>query len=160
SFMLEDARVSAALTEQHLLSRMARSSLCNPLCSLCLCGECYVEIVNHRDTENTEVAQRNQCPRVICLDTDAQLIALESDVNPESGVVAENLAYVIYTSGSTGRPKAVMMSHRAVCNLVAFQLSSSSATSRTLQFASLNFDVSVQEMFSTWSAGETLVLVN
>ena len=27
-----------------------------PLCSLCLCGE---ELVNHRDTENTEVAQRN-----------------------------------------------------------------------------------------------------
>src|ERR1700752_2418222 len=85
SFMLEDARVSAVLTEQHLLSRIPP-----------------------------------QCQRVICLDTDAELIALESDVKPESSVVAENLAYVIYTSGSTGRPKAVMMSHRAVCNLVAF----------------------------------------
>ncbi len=53
-----------------------------------------------------------------------------------------------------------MMSHRAACNLVAFQLSSSRASARTLQFASLNFDVSFQEMFSTWSAGATLVLVD
>ena len=101
-----------------------------------------------------------QCPRVICLDTDAELIASESNANPASGATNENLAYVIYTSGSTGRPKAVMMSHRAVCNLIAFQLSSSSATARTLQLASLNFDVSVQEMFSTWCAGATLVLVD
>ncbi|HKS08544.1 MAG TPA: amino acid adenylation domain-containing protein [Pyrinomonadaceae bacterium] len=101
-----------------------------------------------------------RCPRVICLDTDAESIASESDVNPASGVSAENLAYVIYTSGSTGRPKAVMMSHRAICNLVAFQFTSTNATLRTLQFASLNFDVSVQEMFTTWCAGATLVLVD
>ena len=31
---------------------------------------------------------------------------------------------------------------------------------RTLQFASLSFDVSFQEMFSTWSAGGTLVLAD
>jgi amino acid adenylation domain-containing protein len=124
-FMLEDAHVTAVLTEQYLVERLPA-----------------------------------QCPRVICLDTDVELIASESDSNPASGASAENLAYVIYTSGSTGRPKAVMMSHRAVCNLVAYQLSSSKAILRTLQFASLNFDVSVQEMFTTWCAGATLVLVD
>ena len=31
-----------------------------PLCSLCLCGLFLLGIINHRDTENTEVAQRNQ----------------------------------------------------------------------------------------------------
>ncbi len=135
SFMLEDARVSAVLTEQHMVARLPA-----------------------------------QCPRVICLDTES--IADESDASPVSDVSADNLAYVIYTSGSTGRPKAVMMPHRAVCNLVAFQLISSGAASgaangaangaagRTLQFASLNFDVSVQEMFSTWAAGGTLVLID
>ena len=30
-----------------------------PLCSLCLCGCCIVNSYNHRDTENTEVSQRN-----------------------------------------------------------------------------------------------------
>jgi len=98
--------------------------------------------------------------RAICLDTDAESIACESDTNPETGASSNNLAYVIYTSGSTGRPKAVMMSHRALCNLVTFQLNSSQASARTLQFASLNFDVSFQEMFSTWCAGATLVLVD
>ncbi|HKV34445.1 MAG TPA: amino acid adenylation domain-containing protein [Pyrinomonadaceae bacterium] len=124
SFMLDDAHVSAVLTEQHLLDRLPR-----------------------------------ECPRVICLDTDAELIVSECDTNPASGVSAENLAYVIYTSGSTGRPKAVIMSHRAISNLVAFQFSSTNAKLRTLQFASLNFDVSVQEMFTTWCAGATLILI-
>ncbi|HSK63754.1 MAG TPA: amino acid adenylation domain-containing protein, partial [Pyrinomonadaceae bacterium] len=123
SFMLDDAHVSAVLTEHHLLERLPP-----------------------------------QCPRVICLDIDAELIAGEDDTNPATGVSAENLAYVIYTSGSTGRPKAVMMPHRAISNLVAFQLSSTNAKLRTLQFATLNFDVSVQEMFTTWCAGATLVL--
>src|SRR6185436_6066021 len=31
-----------------------------PLCSLCLCGCCISSSYNHRGTENTEVAQRNQ----------------------------------------------------------------------------------------------------
>jgi amino acid adenylation domain-containing protein len=123
--MLEDARVSAVLTEQQFVERLPA-----------------------------------QCPGVICLDTGAELIASESDNNPANGAIAENLAYVIYTSGSTGRPKAVMMSHRAISNLVAFQLSSTNAKLRTLQFASLNFDVSVQEMFTTWCVGATLVLVD
>jgi amino acid adenylation domain-containing protein len=101
-----------------------------------------------------------QTALAICLDTDGKSIAYESDANPTTGASSNNLAYVIYTSGSTGRPKAVMMSHRAACNLVAFQLSSSRASARTLQFASLNFDVSFQEMFSTWCAGGTLVLVD
>ena len=29
-----------------------------PLCSLCLCGEHCRELIHHRDTEDTEVAQR------------------------------------------------------------------------------------------------------
>src|ERR1044072_5453459 len=32
--------------------------LCEPLCSLCLCGCCIVHSYNHRDTEDTKVAQR------------------------------------------------------------------------------------------------------
>lgn len=81
--------------------------------------------------------------------------------NPESGVMSEHLAYVIYTSGSTGRPKGVAMPHSALANLLAWQLRNSTcgAGSRTLQYASLSFDVSFQEIFSTWGAGGTLVLI-
>ncbi len=70
-----------------------------------------------------------------------------------------HLAYVLYTSGSTGKPKGVAMPHRALVNLVAWQTEGAKAT-RTLQFAPLNFDVSFQEIFSTWCSGGTLVLVD
>jgi non-ribosomal peptide synthetase component F len=71
-----------------------------------------------------------------------------------------NPCYVIYTSGSTGRPKAVVMPHRAAVNLINYQIQSSGHEGRlrTLQFASLSFDVSFQEIFSTLCAGGSLVL--
>jgi amino acid adenylation domain-containing protein len=72
-----------------------------------------------------------------------------------------NPCYVIYTSGSTGRPKAVVMPHRAAVNLINYQIQSSGHEGRlrTLQFASLSFDVSFQEIFSTLCAGGSLVLL-
>ncbi|HEV2735094.1 MAG TPA: amino acid adenylation domain-containing protein, partial [Longimicrobiaceae bacterium] len=71
------------------------------------------------------------------------------------------LAYVVYTSGSTGRPKGVAMPQRPLLNLLAWQLRSwhGPAAARTLQFASISFDVSFQEMFSTWASGGTLLVV-
>lgn len=76
---------------------------------------------------------------------------------------AESLAYVIYTSGSTGKPKGVAMVHRALVNLVEWQKKQSAGLpreARTLQFTSLSFDVSFQEIFSTWASGGTLVLMH
>src|SRR5262249_57867693 len=68
--------------------------------------------------------------------------------------------YVLYTSGSTGTPKGVAMTHGALANLVVWQTTRSTpAPARTLQFASLGFDVSFQEIFSTWCSGGALVLV-
>ena len=74
----------------------------------------------------------------------------------------ESLAYVIYTSGSTGKPKGVAMVHRALVNLIEWQKKQSArlpSAARTLQFTSLSFDVSFQEIFSTWCSGGTLVLM-
>src|SRR5262249_56989905 len=68
--------------------------------------------------------------------------------------------YVLYTSGSTGTPKGVAMTHGALANLVVWQTTRSTpAPARTLQFASLGFDVSFQEIFATWCSGGTLVLI-
>ncbi len=76
----------------------------------------------------------------------------------------ENLAYILYTSGSTGTPKGVAMPHRALVNLVQWQMAQSATYSqkaaRTLQFAPLSFDVAWQEIFSTWAAGGTLVIAD
>jgi amino acid adenylation domain-containing protein len=97
--------------------------------------------------------------RVVCLDADWNDIARGSDEDPETYVTPENWIYVIYTSGSTGTPKAVCMPHRALANLVAWHLRASTRSARTMQFASLNFDVSFQEIFSTLAAGACLLLV-
>ncbi|WP_336053090.1 non-ribosomal peptide synthetase [Streptomyces sp. CA2R101] len=74
----------------------------------------------------------------------------------------DDLGYLIYTSGSTGRPKGVAMPHRALANLLAWQRARSAAGTgtRTLQFAPLSFDVAFQELFSTWTTGGALVMVD
>ncbi|MBF9000412.1 non-ribosomal peptide synthetase [Vibrio nitrifigilis] len=74
---------------------------------------------------------------------------------------SQQLAYLIYTSGSTGHPKGVMLSHRNACNLVEWAISEYGPKlfSRTLFSTSLNFDLSVYEIFSTLSCGGCLVIV-
>jgi amino acid adenylation domain-containing protein len=80
---------------------------------------------------------------------------------PPLELTPDHLAYVIYTSGSTGRPKAVAMTHGAIAAMLLWQVRTSVAgAGRTLQFTSLSFDVSFQEIFSTWWAGGTVVLVS
>ncbi|MEM6403793.1 MAG: amino acid adenylation domain-containing protein, partial [Cyanobacteria bacterium P01_D01_bin.116] len=99
--------------------------------------------------------------QIICLDTDSKVVTQQSNLNPNSAVSEENLAYVIYTSGSTGKPKGVAMKHFALANLIKWQLKNTTVSNRakTLQFAPISFDVSFQEIFSTWCAGGTLVLI-
>ncbi len=72
-----------------------------------------------------------------------------------------HLGYVIYTSGSTGQPKGIAMPHRALSNLIHWQCRQSGdiGVGRTLQFSPISFDVSFQEIFATWCAGGTLVLI-
>ncbi|MBL0034589.1 MAG: amino acid adenylation domain-containing protein [Flavobacteriales bacterium] len=73
----------------------------------------------------------------------------------------EDLAYVLFTSGSTGRPKGVAMHHAPLLNLIQWQLRTSvlKEGDRTLQFAPISFDVSFQELFTTFAQGGTLVLI-
>jgi amino acid adenylation domain-containing protein len=97
----------------------------------------------------------------VFLDTDWQLISQSSQDNLISDVQTTDLAYVIYTSGSTGKPKGVALSQLALCNLILWQLQNNtiSTGAKTLQFAPISFDVSFQEMFSTWFSGGTLFLI-
>ncbi|MGW9436997.1 amino acid adenylation domain-containing protein [Streptomyces sp. NPDC055607] len=77
------------------------------------------------------------------------------------GISPGDGAYVLFTSGSTGRPKPVVMPHRGLANLVAWQNGAASACAgTTVQYAPLSFDVSLQEIFSTLCCGGTLLLVD
>ncbi|WP_130246507.1 amino acid adenylation domain-containing protein, partial [Pseudoalteromonas rubra] len=73
---------------------------------------------------------------------------------------SDALAYIIYTSGSTGQPKGVMIEHKGVVNLVLalHEKYALTAQDRILQFASVSFDMSVEEIFTSLCHGNTLVL--
>jgi acyl-coenzyme A synthetase/AMP-(fatty) acid ligase/acyl carrier protein len=68
---------------------------------------------------------------------------------------------MIYTSGSTGRPKGVLLSVCTLVNLLLWQQSEvgEDASRRILQFASLNFDASFQEIFFALCFGGSVHLI-
>ncbi|MEW2378725.1 amino acid adenylation domain-containing protein [Micromonospora sp. NPDC047812] len=100
---------------------------------------------------------------LVDLDADAHRWADRPTTDPDPGTRPDHLAYVIHTSGSTGQPKGVAQTWRCLDNLIDWQLRyaapGSPAPERVLQFASIGFDVSAQEIWSTLCQGGTLVLI-
>ncbi|WKB55581.1 non-ribosomal peptide synthetase [Eleftheria terrae] len=78
----------------------------------------------------------------------------------EIGLAPHHLAYVIYTSGSTGQPKGVAVEHGPLCRRIAGLAGryGLQASDRVLQFASINFDASVEEILGALTQGAALVL--
>jgi nonribosomal peptide synthetase DhbF len=84
----------------------------------------------------------------------------ESSADLELGIYPDSLAYLLYTSGSTGTPKGVCIPHRALASRVGAFVRSMQLQpgDRVLQFSSINFDASVQEIPPCLAAGATLAL--
>lgn len=82
--------------------------------------------------------------------------------NPQRVTNANSHCFVIFTSGSTGRPKGVQMDDAAMVNMLVWQQKQfeQKCERHVLQFASLNFDVSFQEIFSTLCFGGFLHLID
>ncbi|HET7462914.1 MAG TPA: AMP-binding protein, partial [Longimicrobium sp.] len=99
-------------------------------------------------------------PALLLLDVERDAIAAESGDAPESGVLPENLSHVIFTSGSTGRPKGVMIRHSSVVVLLHWLRENVTDEERSsaLFSTSINFDVSVAEIFGTLAWGGKLVI--
>jgi amino acid adenylation domain-containing protein len=70
----------------------------------------------------------------------------------------ENLAYVIYTSGSTGKPKGVMVEHKSAYSFIKWSHDEfkNSDFDMVLFTTSLNFDLSVFEVFHPLTSGKEL----
>ena len=83
-----------------------------------------------------------------------------ADADEVNDVMMAETAVILYTSGSTGQPKGVLLPHRALHSYThtaidEFQLA---ASDNVLQFASIGFDTSLEELCPTHLAGGTLVL--
>lgn len=108
----------------------------------------------------TQTAHRPQSisalPPEVLLDQLARFPATAALSRPQGS----DLAYMVYTSGSTGQPKGVMIDHLALASFVsgALQRYEIRPRDRVLQFASLHFDASVEEILLTLCSGATLVL--
>lgn len=100
--------------------------------------------------------------QVVCIDSDWHMIAGQDDKNLSSPVTPENAAYLIYTSGSTGSPKGVVIEHRGVASLAAWQAHNYGVTteSRISQYASFSFDAAVGETVMALLNGATLILLD
>jgi amino acid adenylation domain-containing protein len=129
-FMLEDSAPVALLTQTHLGDMFRGLNEGLPILNLA----------------ETELAWRTMP---------------ETNPDPASiGLGPHHIAYLIYTSGSTGAPKGVMVEHRNAIQQIAtvrgeYQFSSED---RVLQFASINFDASIEEIFGALLSGAVLVL--
>jgi amino acid adenylation domain-containing protein len=99
---------------------------------------------------------------VIPLDKLKEWLRAESDSEPEIISHPQDALYVLFTSGSTGQPKGVVMIHQALTNLLHWQNNRTSLgePAVTLQFAPISFDVSFQELFSTWTTGGCIVMID
>lgn len=97
---------------------------------------------------------------VINLEPEWKQFADESRENVRSNVEPGNLAYVIYTSGSTGKPRGVLLTHGGLVNhnVAAAKLFGIAPSDRMAQFASISFDIAIEEIFPTWISGGTLVV--
>lgn len=100
------------------------------------------------------------CPRLLCIDSALEAISGTTEDGNAGGAAQTDPAYIIYTSGSTGRPKGVTVSHESLCNFVESSVRDLrlTATDRVLQFASISFDASIEEIFPCLTIGATLVL--
>ncbi|MEU5185533.1 amino acid adenylation domain-containing protein [Streptomyces klenkii] len=141
SFILEDAGAALVLTTSAVEAGNAESVAVPRL------------VLDHRDTRAL-IGSRSG--------TDL------TDADRTCPLSPHHLAYVIYTSGSTGRPKGVAMSCRAVVNLLTWQEtampiggdSGENSGSRTAQFTTISFDVSVQEILGALTSGRSLVVTS
>jgi amino acid adenylation domain-containing protein len=95
---------------------------------------------------------------VLCLD---ETLTDESPSDPGTQVCPDNLAYALFTSGSTGAPKAVMISHRALVNLLWSMREEPGLGEDDvlLSVTSISFDIAALELFLPLVTGAHVVLV-
>lgn len=93
----------------------------------------------------------------------ASALAISPDAfDPDLGAPGSDLAYIVFTSGSTGKPKGVQISHANVLSYLENIREFTGQTApedRVVQIVDVTFDVSVHDMFTTWTNGAQLISI-
>jgi amino acid adenylation domain-containing protein len=140
-------------------------------------GAAYVPLDPEYPRERLELMLRHAAAEVVLADAASaeriptaglHLIRMDGPLPKAAGTALTALprvdpahpVYVIFTSGSTGVPKGVVVTHRGLANHTAsvildFELR---PEDRWLQFFSISFDSSAEEIYPVLAAGATLVL--
>ena len=142
-------------------------------------GGCYVPLDRHYPEERIRYMVRDSGIRLAVTDSlSAHALSFDRSIglvwldrlddadaarpgdNPASGAGAEDTAYIMYTSGTSGTPKGILVPHRGVTNLAVSAATAYGVTGSdtVLQFFSVSFDGSVEEIFMTLAAGATLFI--
>ena len=126
AFMLEDSQVQLVLGHRDLLEQLPATAV-----ELLPLDDAEQQAAVARPTDGTSGAQQLKDPQ------------------------PDDIAYVLYTSGSTGRPKGVAVTHRSVAHLVnwAAEAFKPEDLAMVAAAASLNFDISVFELFAPLALG-------
>jgi amino acid adenylation domain-containing protein len=147
------------------------------LLAVCKCGAVYVPLDPGYPAERlafmvqdaaittllTREAMLDKLPtdecQSVCLDRERSAIDAEPSTNPPHEIGA-HLACVIYTSGSTGWPKGVAISYPTLaqhCRDIArhYRIEPDDGV---LQFASLSFDQSIEQILPTLCCGATVIM--
>ncbi|KAL2788506.1 hypothetical protein BJX66DRAFT_340179 [Aspergillus keveii] len=81
---------------------------------------------------------------------------------PHCAATADNCAFIIYTSGSTGVPKGVVLPHSSLCTSLQYMGArfGLGPQTRTVQFSAYTFDISIQDIYTTWHYGGCLIVIS
>ncbi|MEY2244025.1 amino acid adenylation domain-containing protein, partial [Streptomyces sp. BF23-18] len=117
-------------------------------------------VLTDHDTAHIVAGCRTPLLHLDDLDLDLDLDGPVVDAST-AGIGPDHLAYVMFTSGSTGTPKGVAMTHSGVVNGVRdlARRTGVKAGSRMLAATSVNFDVSVFEIFTALTCGASVEIV-
>lgn len=105
---------------------------------------------------------RGQVSNVLAVDDTFLSQLPEPEEIPTCAAGPDSAAFIIYTSGSTGIPKGVVLTHSSLCTSLhylglRFRLGTHI---RMVQFSAYTFDISIQDIYTTWHYGGCLCIIS